>query len=197
MPSLCTRQNLPMEQTMSDSWAPDDFVRMPIEPPPFPWGSFVRRKEWLLTHIGLSLDCKHCQVVSDNGVCVYALPSLVLVHTEPNTGLGITFPRLIMDGVGALKGQRLPFAGRFGGGFSSLSGDGWCCDLLPLGPTRHAVFLKPSVPLFDLSADLLINPYNKIFEGNPIIASGFCPCDNHLLIATSRELGVSTRQSSA
>lgn len=186
-----------MEQAISDSWAPDDFARLPLEPVPKPWGSLVRRREWLLTHIGFGSDCQHCQVVSDNGVLVYALPSLILVHKETETGLGISFPRLLMDGVGPLKGQRLPFVGRFGGGLSCLSGDGWCCDSVPLGPTKHAVFLKPPVTPFDLSADLLSNPYKKIFEGDPVIASGFCPCDNHLLIATSREFGVSTRQSSA
>jgi hypothetical protein len=186
-----------MEQTLNGSWAPEDFARLPLKPPPSPWGSFVRRQAWLLTHIGFGSDCTRCQIICDSGVCVYALPSLVLVHTEPDTGLGIRFPSLVMDGVGPLKGQRLPFAGRFGGGFSCLSGDGWCCDLLPLGPTRHAVFLKANVTPFDLSADILSNPYSKIFEGDPVIASGFCACDNHLLIATSKEFMVSTRKTNA
>ena len=177
-----------------ESWSPRDVTLAPVESLPEPWGEFCRQEETLLTHVGFGRGCSFCQIVSQAGVSVYSVPTLILVHNEPFEGLGIRFPKLEMDGVGPLAGQCLPFSGRFGGGFSYVSSDGWSCDPLPIGPTRHAVLLKPPDSVFDLSVDILANPYKKIFEGGPVIASGFCPCSDHLVIATSRSLSIAARQ---
>ncbi|GAA5509217.1 hypothetical protein [Novipirellula caenicola] len=186
-----------MNDETGDSWAPHEFHAMPVQHPPSPWSRFVERDETYLNHLGFSDGCSHCQVVSDRGVSVYSLPSLVLVHNEPEYDIGIAFPNLMMDGVGPIAGQRLRFAGRFGGGFSYRNGDDLLCEPLHLTGTRVAVFIKSNSAPFDLSANLLANPYSKIFDGDPVIAVGFCPCDNHLVIATSRRLRISTRQPNA
>ena len=166
---------------------------LPVCDPLAPWTPFVRRDEYLLTHFAFADNCTHCQVVSNNGISVLSIPSLDLVHNEPEHGLSIEFPKLIMDGVGPLAGQRLRFAGRDGGGFSYRSSDGWRCEPMFMRNSLEAVFLQPPESEPESIADVLNYEYNKVVEGKPMIAVGFCLCGDHIVIANSDILYLASR----
>lgn len=183
-----------MNDSYDASGAHPELQAMPVRDPPPPWTPFVSHDEYLLTHFAFADECTHCQVVSNNGISVLSIPSLDLVHNEPEHDLSIELPNLIMDGVGPLLGQRLRFAGRDGGGFSYRSSDGWRCEPMFMRNSLEAVFLQPPQ---SAGTAVLKYQYNKVVEGKPMIAVGFCLCGNHIVIANSYILYLATRLPSA
>ncbi len=98
------------------------------------------------------------------------------------------------DGIGPLEGQRIRVAGIHGGGLSHVTKDGWLIELHPLSWPEEEFFLCPPGQTMLWNRPDQQPALSKICPfPTSLVAYGFSPTGQSLVIATSSEVAIHSR----
>jgi hypothetical protein len=164
----------------------------PVLPPPKPWKCVGGGAVGGLTEVGFADGSDLLLVVSAQGRGVFDCRSGERVArdcTEPNDGW-YDERRLLALGIGPLDGQFIRLAGLGGGGLIRLGCDGWWIETITLvWPDVNLLLGGPWGWIHDG-----VTPFTKLQTIREFRAFGFSETGQSLVIATSSDLLIYSRQ---
>ncbi|MDH3347823.1 MAG: hypothetical protein OEM02_06965 [Desulfobulbaceae bacterium] len=163
-----------------------------LSKPPAPWCKAPTVLIGGLRSIGFQRDSDLLLVVSEQGRGVI----------DCVTGITLTRDRseyyedeilLEAEGIGQMSGQSIRISGLYGGGLPNSTSDNWSLETVTLAwPEQSLLLVEPGSWLYGSLYGKPCNFY-KIFSDSEIRAQGFSPTGRTLVIATTSEIYIYSR----
>jgi len=168
----------------------DRIQAMDVSPPPDPWELQTTAAVGGLTEVGFGAGSDQLLVVSSQGRGVFdCLTGVRVARDRLDDGSYHDIAAMTAYGIGPLEGSLIHLAGLHGGGLRRGATDGWTVDDFVLDWPEHTLLLNKS---FSWPYDL-DGPLWKLGVESELRAWGFSPTGNSLVLATSSDLTVWSR----
>lgn len=166
----------------------------PIAAPPFPWRGPFGAGIGGLTEVGFGPGSDLLLVASSQGRGVFdCLDGSRIARDRDELGDWIDEIELTAEGIGPLSGQTIRMSGLHGGGLPSSTRDGWRISEFTLDwPERSLVVTSDYRDMFEMTLGRKI-PFVKVAVEYELRAYGFSPTGRSLVIATSSDLTIYSR----
>lgn len=165
-----------------------------IDLPPSPWKKIGIVAVGGLRNIGFDRDSERLLIVSSMGRGVIDCCDCRKVARDEAEYYADDI-QLEAEGIGPLEGKTIRVAGLTGGGLPTVTQDGWMLEVVTLDWPEHDVLLaEPYTTIYD---SLYGKPsrFKKIARESELRACGFSYTGQSLVIATSSEIVVYSRES--
>lgn len=163
---------------------------VPISGPPTPWNHISSPLVGGVQALGFSESEEYLLLISSSGRGVIDLPSGARAGRDHDSSYAwYDIPALTADGIGPIGGERVRVAGIHGGGFPTVTHDGWSlARVAPDWPNQYIFLSPPQSSVFDQREGRRTYNLGPGPAGDTIIAFGFSKSGAYFFFATSSEL---------
>ena len=168
-------------------------AQLPVTAPPKPWRK-VMHAVGGLTDVAFDDSSDLLVILSSSGRGLFNCLTGERIDRDDGDAPHYT-SRLLVDGIGQLKGKRLRTAGLHGGGLPVSSGgsEWWGLNSETLVWPTVSIFLTPPGQWFWGAIHGKPTDITKVAEDSELRASGFSPTGNSFVVATSSDVAIFSR----